>query len=56
MCASFAKQGGLCDDFLSHLMCCCCALVQEWREVKIRGVHGNVVYLLKLFWSRHRVP
>ncbi|CAA7403513.1 unnamed protein product [Spirodela intermedia] len=24
--------GGLCDDFLSHLICCCCALVQEWRE------------------------
>ncbi|CAA7403516.1 unnamed protein product [Spirodela intermedia] len=24
--------GGLCDDFLSHLICCYCALVQEWRE------------------------
>ncbi|XP_010933352.1 cell number regulator 13 isoform X1 [Elaeis guineensis] len=33
--------GGLCDDFLSHLMCCCCALVQEWREVEIRGVYGT---------------
>uniref|UniRef100_A0A7N0RBK2 MCAfunc domain-containing protein n=1 Tax=Kalanchoe fedtschenkoi TaxID=63787 RepID=A0A7N0RBK2_KALFE len=33
-------KGGLIDDFLSHLMCCCCALVQEWREVKIRGVEG----------------
>ncbi|XP_065039322.1 cell number regulator 13-like isoform X2 [Musa acuminata AAA Group] len=33
--------GGLCDDFLSHLMCCCCALVQEWREVEFRG--SNVV-------------
>ncbi|XP_010920111.1 cell number regulator 13 [Elaeis guineensis] len=33
--------GGLCDDFLSHLMCCCCALVQEWREVEIRGVQGT---------------
>ncbi|KAK7820228.1 protein mid1-complementing activity 1 [Quercus suber] len=32
--------GGFVDDFLSHLMCCCCALVQEWREVEIRGVHG----------------
>lgn len=32
--------GGLCDDFLSHLMCCCCALVQEWREVEIRGIDG----------------
>ncbi|KAJ4963995.1 hypothetical protein NE237_023934 [Protea cynaroides] len=32
--------GGICDDFLSHLMCCCCALVQEWREVEIRGVYG----------------
>ncbi|KAK9164554.1 hypothetical protein Syun_005456 [Stephania yunnanensis] len=33
-------EGGLCDDFLSHLMCCCCALVQEMREVEIRGVYG----------------
>ncbi|KAJ6413279.1 hypothetical protein OIU84_006134 [Salix udensis] len=33
-------QGGFVDDFLSHLMCCCCALVQEWREVEIRGVYG----------------
>ncbi|XP_043712313.1 protein MID1-COMPLEMENTING ACTIVITY 1-like [Telopea speciosissima] len=32
--------GGICDDFLSHLMCCCCALVQEWREVEIRGAYG----------------
>ncbi|XP_077231013.1 cell number regulator 13-like [Tasmannia lanceolata] len=32
--------GGLCDDFLSHLLCCCCALVQEWREVEIRGAYG----------------
>ncbi|KAK9164556.1 hypothetical protein Syun_005458 [Stephania yunnanensis] len=32
--------GGLCDDFLSHLMCCCCALVQEMREMEIRGVYG----------------
>ncbi|KAL2241146.1 UNVERIFIED_CONTAM: Protein MID1-COMPLEMENTING ACTIVITY 1, partial [Sesamum indicum] len=31
-------KGGLFDDFLSHLMCCCCALVQEWREVEIRQV------------------
>ncbi|CAA7022088.1 unnamed protein product [Microthlaspi erraticum] len=29
--------GGSIDDFLSHLMCCCCALVQELREVEIRG-------------------
>ncbi|PKA54036.1 Cell number regulator 13 [Apostasia shenzhenica] len=33
--------GGLCDDFLSHLMCCCCALVQEWREVEIRRIYGT---------------
>lgn len=33
-------QGGFVDDFLSHLMCCCCALVQEWREVEIRRVCG----------------
>ncbi|KAK4434642.1 protein MID1-COMPLEMENTING ACTIVITY 1 [Sesamum alatum] len=32
-------KGGLFDDFLSHVMCCCCALVQEWREVEIRGCH-----------------
>ncbi|KAL4569055.1 hypothetical protein LXL04_024682 [Taraxacum kok-saghyz] len=32
--------GGLCDDFLSHVMCCCCALVQELREVEMRGIHG----------------
>lgn len=34
-------KGGLCDDFLSHLMCCCCALVQEYREVEIRGLNGT---------------
>ncbi|KAL2895384.1 Protein MID1-COMPLEMENTING ACTIVITY 1 [Bienertia sinuspersici] len=33
-------KGGLCDDFLSHLLCCCCSLVQEWREVEIHGVKG----------------
>ncbi|XAR73747.1 hypothetical protein NMG60_11007818 [Bertholletia excelsa] len=32
--------GGFVDDFLSHFMCCCCALVQEWREVEIRGAYG----------------
>ncbi|RDX86235.1 Protein MID1-COMPLEMENTING ACTIVITY 1 [Mucuna pruriens] len=32
--------GGFIDDFLSHLMCFCCALVQEWREVEIRGIGG----------------
>lgn len=36
----FNIEGGFCDDFLSHLMCCCCALVQEWREVEIRGIRG----------------
>lgn len=34
------QQGGWCDDFLSHFMCCCCALVQELREVEIRQIHG----------------
>ncbi|GJN09044.1 hypothetical protein PR202_ga27011 [Eleusine coracana subsp. coracana] len=33
--------GGCLDDFLSHLLCCCCALVQEWREVEIRGAYGE---------------
>lgn len=37
-------QGGFIDDFLSHFMCCCCALVQEWREVEIRGVYGIYSY------------
>ncbi|KAG6475739.1 cell number regulator 13-like isoform X1 [Zingiber officinale] len=37
----FNITGGLCDDFLSHLLCCCCALVQEWREVEIRGAQGS---------------
>ncbi|XP_015889731.1 protein MID1-COMPLEMENTING ACTIVITY 1 isoform X2 [Ziziphus jujuba] len=32
--------GGFIDDFLSHFMCCCCALVQEWREVEMRGIYG----------------
>ncbi|CAL5371339.1 unnamed protein product [Camellia sinensis] len=35
-----AEYQGFVDDFLSHLMCCCCALVQEWREVEIRGAYG----------------
>lgn len=34
------SQGGFIDDFLSHVMCCCCALVQELREVEIRGAYG----------------
>ncbi|GMP44655.1 hypothetical protein CsSME_00013492 [Camellia sinensis var. sinensis] len=33
--------GGLFDDFLSHLLCCCCALVQEWREVEIHEASGS---------------
>ncbi|KAJ8490303.1 hypothetical protein OPV22_012024 [Ensete ventricosum] len=36
----FNIRGGLCNDFLSHLLCCCCALVQECQEVEIRGVEG----------------
>lgn len=37
-------QGGLFDDFLSHFMCCCCALVQELREVEIRGAYGMIYF------------
>nr|XP_043607805.1 protein MID1-COMPLEMENTING ACTIVITY 1 isoform X2 [Erigeron canadensis] len=37
---TFNITGGWCDDFLSHVMCCCCALVQELREVEMRGIHG----------------
>lgn len=33
-------QGGSFDDFLTHLMCCCCAMVQEWREIEVRGFEG----------------
>ncbi|KDP44714.1 hypothetical protein JCGZ_01214 [Jatropha curcas] len=33
-------EGGICDDFLTHLMCCCCAMVQEWRELEVRGFEG----------------
>lgn len=34
-------QGGSCDDFLTHLMCCCCAMVQEWRALELRGFVGK---------------
>ncbi|KAF5762451.1 putative PLAC8 motif-containing protein [Helianthus annuus] len=37
---TFDITGGWCDDFLSHVMCCCCALVQELREIEMRGIHG----------------
>ncbi|KAE8661677.1 S-adenosyl-L-methionine-dependent methyltransferases superfamily protein isoform 1 [Hibiscus syriacus] len=33
----FNIEGGLCDDFITHLICCCCAMVQEWREIEARG-------------------
>ncbi|XP_027162877.1 protein MID1-COMPLEMENTING ACTIVITY 1-like isoform X1 [Coffea eugenioides] len=36
----FGIEGGSCDDFLTHLMCCCCALVQEWRELELRDFEG----------------
>ncbi|KAG5237404.1 cell number regulator [Salix suchowensis] len=36
----FDIEGGSCDDFLTHLMCCCCAMVQEWRELEVRGFEG----------------
>ncbi|KAI4386826.1 hypothetical protein MLD38_004725 [Melastoma candidum] len=31
-------EGGWFDDFLSHVMCCCCSLVQEYREIELRGL------------------
>ncbi|GER40843.1 PLAC8 family protein [Striga asiatica] len=43
-------KGGCFDDFLSHLMCCCCALVQEWREVELRvplSLYMNIYFSLK---------
>ncbi|XP_059666785.1 protein MID1-COMPLEMENTING ACTIVITY 1-like [Cornus florida] len=36
----YSIEGGSCDDFLTHLMCCCCAMVQEWRELEFRGHEG----------------
>ncbi|XP_015575782.1 protein MID1-COMPLEMENTING ACTIVITY 1 [Ricinus communis] len=36
----FDIEGGACDDFLTHLMCCCCAMVQELRELEVRGFEG----------------
>lgn len=36
----FDIEGGSCDDFLTHFMCCCCAMVQEWRELEVRGFEG----------------
>ncbi|GLJ37533.1 hypothetical protein SUGI_0762670 [Cryptomeria japonica] len=33
--------GGMCDDFLTHITCCCCALVQEWREIECRGLDDS---------------
>ncbi|KAJ0040547.1 hypothetical protein Pint_28519 [Pistacia integerrima] len=38
LCKTLNITGGFIDDFLSHLMCCYCALVQEWREVEICGI------------------
>ncbi|KAK7385787.1 hypothetical protein VNO78_31647 [Psophocarpus tetragonolobus] len=40
--SQFNIEGGLCDDFLTHLLCCCCAMVQEWRELKLRGFGGSI--------------
>ncbi|XP_057981585.1 cell number regulator 13-like isoform X3 [Malania oleifera] len=37
---NFNIEGGSCDDFLTHLMCCCCAMVQEWRELDSRDFNG----------------
>ncbi|KAK6932973.1 PLAC8 motif-containing protein, partial [Dillenia turbinata] len=37
----FNIEGGSCDDFLTHLMCCCCAMVQEWRELELQGFDGR---------------
>ncbi|KAE9465179.1 hypothetical protein C3L33_02923, partial [Rhododendron williamsianum] len=34
-------KGGACDDFLTHLICCCCAMVQERHELELRGFEGS---------------
>ncbi|KAK9282991.1 hypothetical protein L1049_011218 [Liquidambar formosana] len=44
----FNIEGGSCDDFLTHLMCCCCAMVQEWRELELRGFDGRCARLTSL--------
>ncbi|XP_007008883.2 PREDICTED: protein MID1-COMPLEMENTING ACTIVITY 1 [Theobroma cacao] len=36
----FNIKGGSGDDYLTHLICCCCAMVQEWRELEARGFEG----------------
>ncbi|WMV19927.1 hypothetical protein MTR67_013312 [Solanum verrucosum] len=36
----FNIEGGSCDDFLTHLICCCCAMIQEWRELELRDFEG----------------
>ncbi|KAL2649551.1 hypothetical protein R1flu_017679 [Riccia fluitans] len=30
----FNIPGGTCNDMCAHFLCCCCALVQEWREIQ----------------------
>ncbi|KAI3720143.1 hypothetical protein L6452_21054 [Arctium lappa] len=44
----YALPARPCNDFLVHLFCECCALCQEYRELKYRGLdpalgwHGNL--------------
>ncbi|KAI3517461.1 hypothetical protein L1887_16676 [Cichorium endivia] len=36
----FNIKGGSCDDFVTHMICCSCAMVQEWRELELRDFKG----------------
>ncbi|GLU18301.1 hypothetical protein SLE2022_346070 [Rubroshorea leprosula] len=44
----YMLQGNRCTDCLTHFFCECCALCQEYRELKSRGFdmslgwHGNM--------------
>ncbi|KAL3675146.1 hypothetical protein R1sor_025094 [Riccia sorocarpa] len=47
----FNIAGGTCDDVGAHILCCCCALVQEWREIIAREEEG-----LKMYEQSMEVP
>jgi Cys-rich protein (TIGR01571 family) len=38
----YGIPGDGCTDCMAHLFCCCCALVQEAREIEMRG--GEVAF------------
>ncbi|BBN12371.1 hypothetical protein Mp_5g19510 [Marchantia polymorpha subsp. ruderalis] len=40
----FNIPGGTCDDMWAHILCCCCSLVQEWREIQACEEEGLNMY------------